>query len=243
MLISFFAYFDRKEQFASTPTVFSKYVLFCLKSGSFRYQIGSGQWHTAKENALVVCPPNTEFLAEMLEPAALVMAKFTVSEEISLPDAPIYPQDTARVLSDLKYLTQEGFTFTHTPTDALCHYCKDLWFLVLDTAKNEQTPLADAYRYICSHYPEDISINQLAQRYGYATPRFIALFHKYYGAPPKSIILKKRITKAQRLLLQTDLPVGEISLQCGYEDTLYFSRVFSKYCGVSPSQFRKREYL
>lgn len=237
-----FAYFDNLSQFVSPREVFDNTVLFCVKSGAFRYQFNDSPWYTAQENAIVLCPPGVSFFKETLEPVSLLMARLTVAPEFPLPQAPFY-SDTCRVQEDIDALTGDGFTFTHTPNDKLCHYILDLWHTATGYLPSKKAPLQEAYDYICTHFCQDISINDMAQHYGYTTPRLIALFNKHYGAPPKNIILRNRITKAQGLLLQTNLSVGEISLKCGYEDTLYFSRIFSKYCGCSPSQFRKQECI
>ena len=239
--VLFFAYFDKKSQFDIPQESYSNTVLFCLKRGAFRYKIGNGLWHTAKENAIVLCPPNVPFCREATEPVSLLMAKLDAPACI-LPEAPVYCADP-RVQSDIDRLTEKGFAFTQSPEEKVCHYVLDLWYAAMEGSGNTKRPLQEVYDYICSHYREDISINDIARRYGYTAPRLIALFNKHYGAPPKNIILRNRIMKAQELLLQTDLSVGEISLECGYEDTLYFSRIFSKYCGCSPSQFRKQETL
>ncbi|MBR3979059.1 MAG: helix-turn-helix transcriptional regulator [Oscillospiraceae bacterium] len=239
--VLFFAYFDCKPQFDFPQESYGHTVLFCLKSGAFRYKIGNGPWYVAKENAIVLCPPGVPFFREALGPVSLLMAKLDASACV-LPEAPVYCTDP-RVQSDIAHLTEKGFAFTYNPEEKICHYVRDLWYAATENPGNGRRPLQEVYDYICSHFCEDISINELAQKYGYTAPRLIALFNKHYGAPPKNIILRNRIIKAQGLLLQTDLSVGEISLACGYEDTLYFSRIFSKYCGCSPSQFRKQETI
>ncbi len=241
--ISFFAYFDKKEQFARPQDTYETNVLFALKHGSFRYKIGNSDWYIAKENAIVLCPSGMPFYREMIEPTSLLMAKFTVDANIALPLAPIYSPENARVQGDMEALCGNGFVFTDTPDAKICHYMADLWYTATADLLTKKLPLHEAYDYICTHFWEDISINAMAQNYGYTPPRLITLFNKHYGAPPKNIISNLRIEKARRLLLQSDLSVGEIAQQCGYEDTLYFSRIFSKYCGLSPSQFRKKESL
>ena len=237
--VLFFAYFDKKPQFDLPEESYGHTMLFCLKSGAFRYKIGNTPWYDAKENAIVLCPPGVPFYREATEPLSLLIAKLNVPD-CTLPQAPVYCTDP-RVQSDIERLTEKGFAFTQSPDEKTCHYVLDLWYAATESLHRTKRPLQEVYDYICSHFCEDISINDMAQRYGYTAPRLIALFNKHYGAPPKNIILRNRITKAQGLLLQTDLPVGDVSLACGYEDTLYFSRIFSKYCGCSPSQFRKQE--
>ena len=51
-------------------------------------------------------------------------------------------------------------------------------------------------------------------------------------------ILMARLSKAKNLLLTTSLPVGEIAIQCGIEDVGYFSTLFRKHVGMTPSAFR-----
>ena len=53
-------------------------------------------------------------------------------------------------------------------------------------------------------------------------------------------ILALRVVNAQNLLENTDYTVAEISRIVGYEDQMYFSRLFKKQNGVSPSLFRKQ---
>ena len=239
--VLFFAYYDKKLQFDIPQESYAHTMLFCLKSGAFRYKIGNSPWYTAKEKAIVLCPPDVPFYREATEPFSLLMARLDVPE-CTLPEAPIYCADP-RVQSDIDRLTEKGFVFTQSPDEKTCHYVLDLWYAATENLSKAKRPLQEVYDYISSHFCQEISINDLAQRYGYSAPRLITLFNKHYGAPPKNIILRNRIMKAQELLLQTDLSVGEISLECGYEDTLYFSRIFSKYCGCSPSQFRKQETI
>ena len=55
-------------------------------------------------------------------------------------------------------------------------------------------------------------------------------------------ILHVRIEKAKRMLLTNDVPIGEIAMQCGFDDPNYFSRVFRQIYKVTPSQFRKNSH-
>ena len=65
------------------------------------------------------------------------------------------------------------------------------------------------------------------------------IFKAATGASPQEYLLDLRIRKACDLLQRTDLSVSIISRSVGYEDTLYFSRLFKKKKGVSPTGYRE----
>lgn len=58
------------------------------------------------------------------------------------------------------------------------------------------------------------------------------------GCRTTEYILMARLSKARKLLRTTDLSVGEISMRCGIEDVGYFSTLFRKHTGVTPTAYR-----
>ena len=67
------------------------------------------------------------------------------------------------------------------------------------------------------------------------------MFKLYAGITPKQFILQKRISNAEMLLQNRHYNINEISQIVGYENPLYFSRIFQKIKGVSPSEYRKNK--
>ncbi|WP_146115389.1 AraC family transcriptional regulator [Microbacterium sp. MYb62] len=61
------------------------------------------------------------------------------------------------------------------------------------------------------------------------------------GLTVNDFVIEVRLTRAQTLLAETRLDVGQIAAQVGYEDAAYFSRIFSRRTGVSPSVFRRQQ--
>ena len=63
-------------------------------------------------------------------------------------------------------------------------------------------------------------------------------FKKYTGETPLQFLIKLRLDTAKNLLKSTTCTVNEISEMIGYDNPLYFSRLFSKHVGISPQKYR-----
>lgn len=99
--------------------------------------------------------------------------------------------------------------------------------------------MENAVRYFDSHYSENINIDQFAASKAMSTSWFIRSFREYCQTTPKQYLTNLRITNAQILLRQTDFPISEISSIVGFDNALYFSRIFHKQTGMSPSKYRQ----
>lgn len=95
-------------------------------------------------------------------------------------------------------------------------------------------------QYFHQNYHKQISIEEYASSMHMSVSWFIRNFKEYTGSTPAQYILALRISNAQSLLETTDYNVTEIAEIVGYDNPLYFSRIFKKQLGISPSQFRKQ---
>jgi AraC-like DNA-binding protein len=64
-------------------------------------------------------------------------------------------------------------------------------------------------------------------------------FQQVFGLTPSRYIVVTRMEKAKDLLSQTEYTIDHIARMCGYENGFYFSRVFTQFSKVNPSQYRK----
>ena len=67
---------------------------------------------------------------------------------------------------------------------------------------------------------------------------FRRLFTQYTGVPPHQYLMELRMALARSLLTSSNLSVKDIAIQSGFEDEHYFSRMFRKRCGTTPSSWR-----
>ena len=102
-----------------------------------------------------------------------------------------------------------------------------------------QEEIERAKDYFEEHYNEEISIEQYAASRSMSTSWFNRSFRGTVGTSPMKYILDIRIRNAQTLLETTDYSVASIASMIGYDNPMYFSRMFRKAKGMSPAKYRK----
>ncbi len=121
----------------------------------------------------------------------------------------------------------------------LCMQLSKYYQVNASDSRNESVKLAGAAAYIENHFCSNISVAQLAQIAGYSERQFLRLFKAVFATTPNQYILSLRIRKAQQLLKNRDMTIGEAAWHCGYDDYNYFSRIFKKQTGMTPTEYQK----
>lgn len=91
--------------------------------------------------------------------------------------------------------------------------------------------------HIRHHYQETIDIEGIALTSGSSTNRFYRMFRQITGFTPHQYLTMVRLRRALQLLARYSGSVAEVAHEVGYQDEFYFSRVFKKQCGISPTQY------
>lgn len=93
-------------------------------------------------------------------------------------------------------------------------------------------------RYIRSHYTTELSMQDVARAMNYSEAYFCKLFKQCFKVNFSAWLNEFRVEKAKEMLRDTRMSIREISLACGYTDANYFTRVFKRITGRTPSEYR-----
>lgn len=94
--------------------------------------------------------------------------------------------------------------------------------------------------YFNEHYNQQIVIEEYAKSRAMTANWFTQNFKKITRLTPMQYILSLRITNAKNLIDNTDYNMTKVAELVGYDDSMYFSRVFKKHTGMSPTEYKKR---
>lgn len=93
-------------------------------------------------------------------------------------------------------------------------------------------------KYLNSNFALRITLDSLSNHFFYSKPTIVNAFKKAYGKSINEFLLETRLTHAVHLLTGTTDSIRHISEQCGFSDQNYFSKVFIREYGITPSQYR-----
>lgn len=95
--------------------------------------------------------------------------------------------------------------------------------------------------YIETNIYHKITIEELTEILGISQGYLYKLFKSHYGLSPKDYLSSRKLFHAKNLLTETNISITDIAISVGFDDVLSFSKFFSKYEKISPSQYRKKK--
>lgn len=132
----------------------------------------------------------------------------------------------------------------------VCSACFMLFISRLATYANRHAPVSvrgskrfkqfrDILIYVNSNYRMNFTLDELAETMHVSRKQLMAMFRDYTGYTPINYINKMRMSQACVLLKNTDYKILAIAEMVGMNSEKYFTRLFTKTCGVSPREYRK----
>lgn len=121
-------------------------------------------------------------------------------------------------------------------------------FLLIERSREDRKPAVSSFiqdemelarRYFTEHYNEEINIDAYAKSRGMSFSWFSRNFKQFTAKSPMQYVVSVRINNAVSMLGCTSYNINEVANIVGYDNPLYFSRIFKKVKGVSPSEYKK----
>ncbi|MBP1993673.1 helix-turn-helix domain-containing protein [Paenibacillus eucommiae] len=115
-----------------------------------------------------------------------------------------------------------------------------LSILTLSKLKEADTGIEESIAYIHKHYHHKIQLKTLAEMSGFTPTSYSREFKKRYGKSPIEYLNAHRIAQAKQMLLVQNHSIKEVAASSGFISEFYFSRMFKRETGFSPTLYMKR---
>jgi AraC-like DNA-binding protein len=167
---------------------------------------------------------------------------------------PVIPEKDSRIKERL-YLFEEiystlknGYSKSNIEysISSLFHFLGSLKFLSayresLSLKQSERNFIDDAVHFMHENIHKKLTLKDLANYSKLSTSHFSALFQLKTGFSPLNYFSQLKIQQSCHYIDFTDMKINKICIMMGFDDPLYFSRVFTKIMGISPTEYRKKK--
>lgn len=238
------------------PGIRDHYLIHYIVSGYGYYTFGEETVKLGAGDAFIIYPDmGVTYHADADEPLEYYWVGFSGSDAPSLLAAtqftrslPVIRRDVSSGGEVLKQHILRIYEASGNTYSAAARMAGELYLTLselIDSASEGRQP--DDYSYVqgavdhmAMNYSYPISIDSVADHVGISRSQLFREFKKYTGVSPKEYLTGLRIRKACELLADTSLNITEVAVSVGYDNSLYFSKVFSKEMGEPPTAWRER---
>lgn len=229
----------------------------CRKDNAFFFRIQGSKLYefsdrkiVANKGDLVFVPKGASFASKTISGSSLY---FTINFNADFLQAPQPACFSLEKFYDAEFITSNFADMWNLGTQAERYQCMSLFYRLLSYLcaaehsrdfDNDRFKLIDpAVTYLKEHiYDSTLTTEKLHRLCGISNTYFRQIFTEQFGTTPKNYILTKRISHAKAIITSGDYStIGEVALSVGFNDPLYFSKVFKKMHGVSPSDINNEK--
>lgn len=225
-------------------------IVYVLE-GHAEYVMGDGKRFTVRPGDCIYIPKGSVYTTHCgLEESFIHM---TVNFEL-LRDEEVFPALVRRKLSGPVHFEQLFSRLVHHWTVRHPFYHErcigilyEMIYLLLKEIQSPGSPYLEKLRparvYLDEHFREEFELEMLPEMCGLSETYFRRLFHRVFNETPAEYRRRLRISYAEDLLLSGRYSISEVAQLCGYPDPAYFSRMFRKTLGVSPSRYVAERFI
>lgn len=130
--------------------------------------------------------------------------------------------------------------------DEVFNHLSDLYIMALKTVdetkkKKRHLDIGEIQEYIDHHYAESISLESIANAFYVSKEHLSRSFKQKTGTTINDYLVMQRMDKAKSLLKESQVSIKDVAAMTGYCDLAYFYRVFKKYTGIAPGEYKRQE--
>lgn len=246
-------YEECEPDHAYGPAVRKSYMIHYITYGEGVFKVHDHTYHLKKGDAFLIRPGEVIYYqADHDDPwqyAWIGMQGVQISHYLKrtqLVHSPIIHYDQDDALTFLYLAVNRAYHLPLSIRDLSLNSAlyRFLAFLVEkfpnNTVKTNEDYVENIMKYCLVHLDQPIKVEDIARHFGLNRSYISRLFKEKTQMSLKSYLILIKMTEAKRLLKETDLPIGVIALSLGYEDALYFSRVFKQHVSLSPLGYRQQ---
>lgn len=176
--------------------------------------------------------------------------------EIETPEGNLYLLPICPYCKRLGMFVIGPYTSTQESSRRLSYRPPEAWVHLTNLMRNLQTkysqsspcsshclPVARARSIVEECYDQEISLEAVANHLGLNHTYLSTLFKEETGRPFTNFVQEVRIEKSKELLNQSHIPILDVALSVGFSSQNYYSQVFKKLTGCTPSEFRKQALM
>lgn len=206
------------------------------------YSIRSGNSHKASELFMRIFAdfagtddmPDPEYFISFYYEMAYMMIRVLL--EI------VSHEDAAELVRSVRERNMSGITSLRKMQEKLLQLCWQICEMIERSRASEASVIIEeSVRYIREHLHEELTVQNQARHVHLSGSYYANLFKKTMGLPFAQFVTQERMELAKKMLVEGH-QVQEIAIATGYGDRRYFSEVFKKHIGITPSEF-KLKYL
>lgn len=230
-------------------------LIYCLQGKG--YYVIEHKKFEVKPNQFFLLPATEEYIrywADKDDPWTIywvhftgsVIEQFNTSLNINIFKGPVeigFNDKALEVWNNIYQSLEMGYSIENLCNANFCLYHLIAAFLFPDKhiqiEKTEQEDLINGtIMNMKASLEKKLTVEDMANRYHLSTSHFSSLFRKATGMPPIDYFIHLKMQRACQLLYANESKIKTIAIELGYEDPYYFSRLFKKYMGISPEQYK-----
>lgn len=246
---------DCKSGHSWGPAVRDHYIIHYVLGGKGSFTVGNTSYELSGNDGFLICPGTIVYYqADSTEPWSYGWVGFNgLKAAAYLKQAgldaqnPVFRYEKDGFLRDCLMRMIDTKQLTKGKEIMLLGLLYEFVSQLVETADNKllgknnskEAYVRKAMDYISMNYSRKITIAEIARHIGLDRSYLYSLFQEFLNVSPQDYLISFRMERACELMQSASLSIGSIACSVGYEDPLLFSKVFKKFKGLPPSEYKR----